>query len=901
MSRHFPRGGRSIDPTRPSPTGSQLPGHRPASHRRPTAAHRRRSLPRLASGAAVPGAVVVALVTAGLVAASGLGATTSGADPASYTGVRDAADGFARTVSHGFARADVGGSYARGPVQYLSVRSGRGHIADIRPGQTISADLTGVRSVDQQLGLEVSVPAVPTAGNGTFVSAQLRFQANGDGYRARLRFGRDGILRLSFSKVRGGRETVLGGEFAVPGRVKAGQHVVLQGRVTGTSPAYLAARAWIAGQATPAWQYQIVDSSPTRIATPGSVGIAVYQSGDSSIGAVDVYQLLGWRLVLAGRTRPSSPPTRVPSSSPAPPTTPGTSSPPTSGTTTPPGSGPGSSSGSSSTPPAGSGGSMGAAPVGSMRYAVPAGAVYVALNGSDATGTGTLDQPYATLAKALSKAVAGSTIVLRAGHYNQSALVTRAVTIENYPGEAAWLDGSIPVSGWVRTGAGWVHSGWSYQFDSSASFTSGSNAGNFVNAQYPMAAHPDQVFVDGAQLQQVAAGVSPGAGQFAVDYGAQTITVGSDPTGHAMRASNLQQALVVAAGGVTIRGIGITAYATSLPQIATVYLGGSAGGDTISNVVISDNATQGLSVDTSNTTVEDVTVSANGMAGIHANHAGGLVVQRALVVGNNTQHFNASPSAGGIKVTRTTGVTIRDSQVTDNLNVAGIWVDENVTDFVIVNNQVGHNGAGCAQIQAELSGSGIVAGNVVLDGKYGLTLFDSGNVKVYNNSFRGNAVWDVGLSQDNRYLPGQNTAGASVLPSASNPWLVQNIDVVNNDFSGSTASYEFYALDKQTNRPADSMNITIAGNLFLDRAGTYGSWPIAWGGSDNHTITTYASPQAFTSAKGESWPNGSISGGRLVAPAAVSQDGVPSYAQPLPADVAGATGQAVGTRHVGVF
>ena len=46
------------------------------------------------------------------------------------------------------------------------------------------------------------------------------------------------------------------------------------------------------------------------------------------------------------------------------------------------------------------------------------------------------------------------TIVLRGGIYHQSVKVesNRSATIQNYPGEAVWFDGSVPVTNWAASG-----------------------------------------------------------------------------------------------------------------------------------------------------------------------------------------------------------------------------------------------------------------------------------------------------------------------------------------------------------------------------------------------------------------------------------------------------------------
>jgi parallel beta-helix repeat protein len=528
--------------------------------------------------------------------------------------------------------------------------------------------------------------------------------------------------------------------------------------------------------------------------------------------------------------------------------------------------------------------------VGDAEYSIPAGALFVSSSQGSDSNPGTQAQPLRTVLAAVRAASSGQTIVLRAGTYHENIFVTdgKRLTIQNYPDEAVWFDGSIPVTNWTRQGSTWVSTGWTAHFDHSASFTFGSDAGGFVNQTYPMAAWPDQMFVDGDPIAQVGAGVTPGAGQFAVDYQAQTLTIGSDPTGHSIRASDLQQAFVVA-GTVTLRGFGVRRYATSLPQIGTIFFGGTHGGnDVVQNVVIYDNATQGLGIGVPNCVIDHVTTNRNGMTGMMANQADNLTIQNSVLDRNNTEHFNSSPSAGGMKIGRTNGVVIRNNEVEDNLGINGIWTDISVSNFKIVGNTVTGN-AGPYGIITELSDTGIVADNTISGAKYGYTAFDTGNVKVYNNTLSNNTVWDIGASQDER----RNTDPAT---KASIPWLVRNITVSNNLY-GSAGSFQFYALDKATHIAASTMNITVDGNAF---PGNTHAVMVGWGGSDNSTVTYYRSPSALDAGLHVSWTNVLLDAGSsdLKGFANSSADDV---AVPLPADVASAIGVPAGTKHIGTF
>ena len=773
-----------------------------------------------------PQRVLAAVVGAALLGSASLLfiSTEAGASTPAYTAVENAYDSMHRTVTSGFGTAGLGGSYATSdPAGSFSVSGRVGKIASVAPGQSVRATLSGVVNADEQVQTRFSVPKLPASGGVDYFAVELRRQASGDGYRARVYFGSDGKLVLSVSQVRGGVEYGVGSDVATGQYVHASQQVTLQGAITGSSAVNLRVRAWLVGTPVPDWQLNYADSASTRLAAAGQVGIWCFTSNPARSGTISIFNLTGWALRQSSVAPSSSAaPTAgssAPTSSAAPVTTTPSSAKPSSATPAP------STSSTSASPPAPTP-TVGSVPVGSASYPVPAGAVFVSPAGSDAAGSGSITAPYASLSTALSKVAAGGTVVLRAGSYNEDVFSgTNNVTVQNYPGEAVWLDGSVPVSGWSSSAGVWVHSGWTARFDASQSFDSGSNAGGMVNPAYPMAAAPDQLFMDGTQLQQVAA--NPKAGQFAVNYSTSAITLGSDPGGHAMRASNLTQAFVVAGAHTTLRGFGVRDYATPLPLMGTLFFGGSVGGSTLQNLVIQDNASQGLSIDAPNETVDHVTVDRNGMTGIHANTAGGSVLQNSVIDANNTQHFNAAPSAAGIKISRLDGFTVRNNEVANNLDINGIWTDENVTHFTIVGNSVTGNGQQYG-ILNELSDTGVVADNTVSGSQYGYTAFDSGDIAVFNNDLSDSTVWGVGLTQDNRYQPGMGTAGASVQPSTANPWRVHNITIANNAFRSSGGMFQFYVLDKETNVPADSMSIVINGNMFTTQPT---ATMVGWGGA----------------------------------------------------------------------
>ncbi|MGI8330594.1 right-handed parallel beta-helix repeat-containing protein [Actinomadura scrupuli] len=378
----------------------------------------------------------------------------------------------------------------------------------------------------------------------------------------------------------------------------------------------------------------------------------------------------------------------------------------------------------------------GPVPIGKTRYPVPAGARFVAPGGND-TAAGTRSAPWRTLAHAVQRAPAGSAIVLRKGVYRESLEINRRhLTIQSYPGEAVWFDGSRRVTGWVRDGSVWRKDGWTTRFDNTDPTRGRDWVFQMTDPHYPMARWPDQVFVDGRELEQVADRAAVRAGTFAVDYATGRLYLGSNPAGATVEASVLSEALYLhGADGSVVRGIGFRRYATPIKRMGAVK--GYANDLLFENDVFADTALTGLSIRGSRITVRRNAFLRNGQLGLQGHKSDGAVIAGNVMTGNNTAHFKIIPVAGGMKITTSRGLRVLDNDVEDN-GSAGIWLDEACSQAVIARNVVRHNtGHG---IQYEISDGALIAGNVVVDNaRYGIRILESSRVRVWNNTVSANA------------------------------------------------------------------------------------------------------------------------------------------------------------------
>ncbi len=559
----------------------------------------------------------------------------------------------------------------------------------------------------------------------------------------------------------------------------------------------------------------------------------------------------------------------------------------------------------SDAPITGNPGTSGAVAVGHARYDAPPGAVFVSPSGSD-SNYGTQQAPLKTVQVAMDRASAGGTVVLRGGTYHQQFTVTKPLTIQNYPGEAVWLDGGLPVSAFERTDHGWLHRGWTAEFDSSPSYLRGSagrtdSGWGFVNPDYPMAAHPDQVWVDGAAQRQVEKVSQLKEGTFFVDNARDRLYLGSNPEGADVHASRLDRAIEVRAEGVTLRGFGVRRYAPSIPDMGTITM--ERPSITLENLHVTDNATTGVSMLAKNQRLDHLTVARNGLLGVHGNHADNADVRNLLTFGNNTERFNSSPVSGGLKITRTRGVNISNTTARDNRG-PGLWLDESVYDGRIAGSEIldnTHHG-----VSLEISSTMMFVGNVVQgNGGHGIKINNTSDVQVWNNTFADNGR-PINLVQDGRRgddpsVPGHDPRRP--FPDPDQPWINGPLRASNNIIAGSTGNCLLCVEDYSHEFSAEQMDIRAEGNVYQRDSTSNPSWVVVWSrGQGNPAV--YTTVSKFRAATGQEQRSLELVGSEAVdrqAPSSAVTRAIAGVALPLPTEAAELVTQEPGVRYLGAF
>ncbi|MGO1488737.1 MAG: right-handed parallel beta-helix repeat-containing protein [Arachnia sp.] len=560
-------------------------------------------------------------------------------------------------------------------------------------------------------------------------------------------------------------------------------------------------------------------------------------------------------------------------------------------------------------------------------HPVPSGAVFVSPTGSD-SNPGTLKAPMRTVNYAANRTRAGGTVVLRGGVYREGAaghstggtkyiIEPKNLTIQAYPGEEAWMDGTVPVSSWSKTATGKYKTAWStpnfcggayYSRHYSNQTQSGPCSASDAIGGAASLGDPQMVFVNGREIKEVASEAALTADTFFYNWYSREIQLGFDPAGKTVEISKHPQAMALfKPSNVTIRDIGFRRYASNQYGGATAaaLLLNAGSNVTLDGVVVTQSAGNGLlSWSTRNLTVRSSWLSNNGANGM--NFAGSaqrlakepsvrddLVIEYSRLDSNNTDSYSKyctySCSAAGIKAVGVVGANIRYNTFNSNAGnrASGLFFDLDAKHVKIVGNEViGNAGHG---VVYEVSDTGIIASNLISDNgwkstsssSYGL-MVSSANTKIYNNTVTGNK-YGVHLYDDSR----SRGFDSGYDSSRVGPNTV-NLSFVNNIVS-STSSTRYLMVvtggksSVPGNKSADQILGTLDHNSYSINSGTYF---FTWRQEEGGAAKVYASLAALRAAKGREI-NGLESGG------SVNTSTVPLGA-PLPADVATALGQRTG-------
>lgn len=470
----------------------------------------------------------------------------------------------------------------------------------------------------------------------------------------------------------------------------------------------------------------------------------------------------------------------------------------------------------------------------SQALAAPTGTtVYVsAQSGSDAAD-GSAEHPLRTLGAALSAAAPGDTIELAEGTYREGELfVDKSVTIRAAQGASPVLSGATVPTSWTPSQGGT----WSTATDMVRFCTVCTvNANPAVEG---MAAHPEQVFVDGVPLTQVASPDQVTASSFYVQdpdpvtlkdptnnragYNVKPHTgtayvIGVDPAAHTVEVVQHSRAMSVAADGTTLSGLVVEKYAPVAqwdypdPEIGTASGGAmlvtSANAVRVENSVFrySSGATALGITSAAGATVTGNRFEHNGAGGFGVVDSSDVTVEHNTWTDNNTDGFNTTScgaycTIADMKMTHSqrlrvafntvdysfTGVDVSDPSQESRDQHGAIWFDEGIMDSQIVGNNLVNVPVG---IFNEVSSNTTIASNLVNGARTGIHISGSNDTKVWNNTV-SHALTSVMIQEDSR-SKGCNARRPDGVCVAVEPWSTNHglswdttgTSVVNNIFS----------------------------------------------------------------------------------------------------------------------
>jgi hypothetical protein len=254
----------------------------------------------------------------------------------------------------------------------------------------------------------------------------------------------------------------------------------------------------------------------------------------------------------------------------------------------------------------------------------------------------------------------GATFCLAEGTYEMGGLNVAGRTLKG--SRRTIFDGTVPVTNWTGPVSGvWQSTGHTFNPDVVTP------AQNPAMELHPENGHFADLLRDGVRMTRVLSTTTPAAGQWAWDYTTDIVYSGSDPSGHAMRLTNQNNAFT---GGGTLVGITMQWYGRiALPD--NVW--------DLDGVAIVDNHGEAVKIGSGSHLHGGWLIARNGQYGISGG-GNGSVVEDGELTENNCLHFQRSSNdksywdAGATKFLLADGLTVRRVNSHDNF-ADGMWFD----------------------------------------------------------------------------------------------------------------------------------------------------------------------------------------------------------------------------------
>lgn len=417
------------------------------------------------------------------------------------------------------------------------------------------------------------------------------------------------------------------------------------------------------------------------------------------------------------------------------------------------------------------------------------------------------DQPPGTLEALVDGAAPGDIVTVPPGLYRESIAIDRPITLL---GSGAEIRGSDVWTDWALLNGRWVSAG---------SVPELRGDGTCAQAR---CAWPEQAFIDGLPLLQVAA--SPGPGQFAIDADRHVI-LGDDPSTRMVEVTTRPSWMTITAPDVTIDGFTMR-HAASPAQSGGIDASAGADRLIVRNVRLSDAHGALISFhDVNDATLRGSDLRRGGQEGVAAGGNGtmNLTIEDNTIAENNTEGFSTDWEAGGIKVAVSSGLRVIGNVLTGN-DGPGVWCDIDCHDATISGNRVSENTR--AGVMFEISDGAVIEDNVIWENGWGFATWGWGAGILISSAkdavVRGNTVaWNAdGISVVSQ--PRQGTT----------PYVATGVQVLDNTIvDGISGGYALGWLQDWDSGmyAADAGNVGQGNRFWLDGTRRSGC-PFEWEG-----------------------------------------------------------------------
>lgn len=462
----------------------------------------------------------------------------------------------------------------------------------------------------------------------------------------------------------------------------------------------------------------------------------------------------------------------------------------------------------------------------------PTQQIHVSASRGNDAGDGSQTHPYRTIRTALKTAKDGADITVEGGTYREGELwATKTVNLHAKAGEQAVLSGAEVPTNWVQDGR-------TYRADNQVRHCTVCTV-NSDPRREGLAAHPEQVYVDGKPLRQVLSLGEVDAGSFYVadsdpittktpnnntsgynvkPHRGTSVHIGVNPAGHMVEVVSHSRALTITGNDVELSGFRVEKYAPlqswnyrdpeidSLVGGAMVFVVGQRN-HIHDNTFTQSTAATALALSSSNgSNVHHNQFTGNGGGGFGINRASDVTVEYNTWSSNNqagfiTSNCGAYCTLGDTKITHSeriryaynthdyssVGYDNSDPNVNSPYRLNGVWFDEGVMNSAIVNNFF--TNVGRAAIMDEVSSHNVIASNIIEASNMGVLISGSDRDDLYNNTIDG-TLDPIVIQEDDRTkgCNARNTDGSCQYPESWSvakglSWDTTDTKVYNNIIS----------------------------------------------------------------------------------------------------------------------